>query len=170
MHRLKHIKWLPLLMVLSILAIAAFQYYWLQKAYDREERSLERQTNMLFRETVISMQASKLKLDRIADSSKTSRVYLRNEGMKGAKRSMDPKMVNMMNAMLEKVRDTTKGTVILRGSSDTLRIATNMSGQRERVMQFLFDVDSAQDSIRLSELDSAYARRLDEQNLDVPFT
>ena len=65
MHKLRNLKSFPVLMVLTILAIAAFQYYWLQKAYEREERSLERQANMYFAETVYALQASKLKLDRI---------------------------------------------------------------------------------------------------------
>ena len=42
MHKLRNIKWLPLLMALTILAIAAFQVYWLQKAYEREEVGLRR--------------------------------------------------------------------------------------------------------------------------------
>ena len=58
MQKLKNKKWLPVLMALTILAIAAFQYYWLSKAYDREKKTLEMRTNILFRETVRSMQAS----------------------------------------------------------------------------------------------------------------
>jgi two-component system phosphate regulon sensor histidine kinase PhoR len=36
-------------------------------------------------------------------------------------------------------------------------------------MQFLFDVDSLQDSIRIKELQVAYAKRLEKENLDIPF-
>jgi two-component system, OmpR family, phosphate regulon sensor histidine kinase PhoR len=61
MHRLKQIKWLPILMAATITGIAAFQVYWLDKAYEREKRTLEIRTNMLFRETVHRLQASKLK-------------------------------------------------------------------------------------------------------------
>jgi two-component system phosphate regulon sensor histidine kinase PhoR len=38
------------------------------------------------------------------------------------------------------------------------------------MLQFLFDIDSLQDSIKLTELDSAYRKHLDDQNLDVDFT
>src|SRR5438270_9782999 len=79
MQQLKNIRWMPVLMLITILAIAAFQFYWLQKAYDREKRTLEMRTNVLFRETVRSVQAAKLKLDRISigDSSKQTKLVYR---------------------------------------------------------------------------------------------
>lgn len=54
--------------------------------------------------------------------------------------------------------------------ADSLRILhTNLNGRRERMLQFLFDVDSLQDSIRVWELDSAFAKRIADQNLQVAF-
>jgi two-component system phosphate regulon sensor histidine kinase PhoR len=61
----KQIKWLPVLMAITVAGIAAFQLYWLNKAYEREERTLEIRSNMTFRETVNSLQAARLKLDGI---------------------------------------------------------------------------------------------------------
>jgi len=55
----------PVLMVISILGIAAFLFYWLKQSYDREEKSLAIKTEMLFRETVMKLQVSKLKLDGV---------------------------------------------------------------------------------------------------------
>jgi len=37
-------------------------------------------------------------------------------------------------------------------------------------MQFLFDVDSVQDSVKVKELQLAYGKKLQEQNITVPFT
>jgi two-component system phosphate regulon sensor histidine kinase PhoR len=53
-------------MIIAILAITGFQVYWLTNNYDREKQSLDIKTNASFRETVIHLQASKLKLDRIS--------------------------------------------------------------------------------------------------------
>jgi len=174
MHKLKKIKWLPLLMALSILAIAAFQYYWLQKAYERELRSLERQSNVLFRETVGNLQANKLKLDRIADTGRV-RLHLRNEAPSRTMhvRPLDQKLVGMINVMVQKAKDSARETVFLRrvtGGDTTRYVNKNFLGKRERLMQFLFDVDSLQDSIKIKELHVAFQKRMDEQNLDVPFT
>src|SRR5688572_32151725 len=105
MHKLKNIKSLPVLMVLTIVAIAAFQYYWLKKAYEREERTLERQTNMYFGETVFSLQASKLKLDKIVDSSKTTRVFISKDSAGNPVSVMQPlnhNVVSMMNVVTQK--------------------------------------------------------------------
>ncbi|MFL5741666.1 MAG: sensor histidine kinase [Flavisolibacter sp.] len=172
MHSLRNIKALPVLMAITILAIAAFQYYWLDKAYEREERSLERQTNILFRETVGSLQASKLKLDKITDTSKASGSVVYHEGPGRQIRVSDQKMVSMINMMMKKMKDSSKGIITFsKGQrNDSVHMFNKGFPRRDRLMQFLFDVDSLQDSIRIKELQIAYTKRLDEQNLDIPFT
>jgi two-component system, OmpR family, phosphate regulon sensor histidine kinase PhoR len=169
MRNLKNTKLLPVLMALSILAIAAFQFYWLQKAYEREERTLDMRTNFMFREVVRSVQASKLKLDRFGDTTKVPPVILQ-QNKSGKVRIITPnqKVESMIDAVMNKIKDSTGNTVIFTQKfSDSLRKA--FPGRRDRMMQFLFDIDSLQDSIKIRELDSAYAKRLDEQSLDVPF-
>lgn len=173
MRPLRNIKWLPVLMALSIMAIIAFQIYWLHKAYQREEIGLERQTNMLFRETVRGLQATKLKLDRIPDTNMLSRIKVRGDSMGRPRhfRNVDPKMGGMIDVMMQKLKDS-NGTIVIRqeNSVDSIRYSNkSFSGKRDRLMQFLFDVDSLQDSIKIKELETAYAKRLDEQNLDIPF-
>jgi two-component system phosphate regulon sensor histidine kinase PhoR len=167
MGNLRNIKLMPVLMAFTIIAIAAFQYYWLQKAYEREERGLERQTNMLFAETVGSLQAQKLKLDRVIDTSGT-RVVLRSD--KQGMRPVDQKMVKMINVMMQKAKDSGSKTFIVNDHKDTVRVYNKGFGRRDRLMQFLFDVDSLQDSIKVKELDVAYQKRLERENLEVPFT
>src|SRR6476620_6576287 len=102
MRPLRNIKWLPVLMALSIMAIIAFQLYWLRKAYQREEIGLERQTNMLFRETVRGLQATKLKLDRILDTNVVSRISLKGDSIGRPRhfRNVDPKMGGMIDVMM----------------------------------------------------------------------
>jgi len=172
MHKLKNNKWLPVLMVVSIVAIAAFQFYWLQKAYEREAKGLERQTNMLFAETVGALQGTKLKLDRVNDSSRGPDILFRN--LNGHHRPPGDKMVKMINVMLKRAKDSSRETIVMSNGQqvDSIRIIKKGSfpGRRERIMQFLVDIDSLQDSIRVKELQTAYARRLEKENIDVPFT
>ena len=158
-------------MIVSILAIAAFQYYWLGKAYEREERGLERQTNMLFRETVGNLQAAKFKLDKIADTTRRRILIKGDFNDRNVKiRSIDPKMVNIINMMTQRAKDSGQNILITSGSLDSLTPEQKaMAKRKERIMQFLFDIDSLQDSIRVSELHLAFQKRLDEQNIDVPF-
>ena len=149
-------------MAFTIIAITAFQYYWLQKAYEREERGLERQTNMLFAETVGSLQAQKLKLDKAVDTTST-RVVLHSE--KTRMRPVDQKMVKMINVMMQKAKDSGRKNFIINDHHDTVRVYNKGFGRRDRLMQFLFDVDSLQDSIKVKELDVAYAKRLKRKTL-----
>jgi two-component system, OmpR family, phosphate regulon sensor histidine kinase PhoR len=174
MHKLRNIKWLPLLMVLTIITITGFQLYWLKKAYEREERNLDMRTNYMFRETVFALQSSKLKLDRlVGDSSTPTKVFIQEElpGKKlRVKSATDLKVINMVDVLTKKVKDSNGRAFIVRGS-DTMRFSNKaLSGRRNRLMQFLFDVDSVQDSVKVKELEIAYARKLQEQNISVPFT
>ena len=162
------------------MAIVAFQYYWLKKAYDREKRILERQTNMLFRETVGHLQASKLRIDQL-DSNRNPKIFINSDSSRMRTREFNRKVASMMNVMVEKYHDsgrikkerTSTGKFIIRGTSprDSIKyLNQNISpGRKERLVQFLFDVDSMQDSITVKEIDTVYGRRMKEQNLDVPF-
>jgi len=171
MRNLKTIKLLPVLMLLSILAIAAFQYYWLQKAYEREERTLDMRTNFMFRETVRAVQTSKLKLDRFIDSARPQQLMFRHDKDKIKIVTPEQKIEGMLDVVMNRVKDSNNQTIVLSPKiSDSLQIINRaFPGRRDRMLQFLFDLDSLQDSIKVIELDSAYAKRLEEQNLDVPF-
>jgi two-component system, OmpR family, phosphate regulon sensor histidine kinase PhoR len=173
---LKHIKWMPVLMVLTILGIAGFQYYWLKKAYLREQRTLEMRSNFTFREAVHTLQASKLKLDKLGGDTAMPRVYIHSDGKQQARikvsgnRNMDG-VVDMLN---EKFKDSqlNRGLVI----SEKMGADSNDSDhrknfrKRERLMQFLYEVENPQDSVRVSEIDSAFRKKSEQQSILVPFT
>jgi two-component system phosphate regulon sensor histidine kinase PhoR len=174
MLKIKNIKWLPILMVLSIMAIAGFQLYWLKKAYQREERNLDMRTNFMFRETIFDLQGTKLKLDKLmGDSSTSTKVFIQKEfpqnGLKERKKP-DQKIVNMVDILTKKVKDADGRAIIIRGS-DTMHFSNkSFSGRRNRLMQFLFDIDSIQDSIRVKEVQATYGKKLHDQNINVPFS
>ena len=63
MQQLKNIRWLPIVMLITIIGITTFQLYWLNDTYKREKWSLERMSFFTFRETVHTLQATKLKVD-----------------------------------------------------------------------------------------------------------
>jgi two-component system phosphate regulon sensor histidine kinase PhoR len=187
----KGIKWLPVLMAVTIAGIAAFQLYWLHKTYEREQRILERSSNMTFRETVHRLQAAKLKLSGLSFDSLQPVMLkpgmdgydvLRPAGRKDQKggelqpvrveMGRDDKMASLVNVLSEKVKDTATDRTIAfsekalpnLGHSHKMRRA-----RRARLMQFLYEVDSLQDTLKLAEIHAAYERRMEQQNLDVPF-
>ena len=122
-------------MALTILGIAGFQFYWLQKAYEREKRNLEMRTGYLFRESVFSLQGAKLKIDRMmADSSGTTKLVVeRPMGREFRVRpAPDQKMINMVDVLIKKAKDSSGRAIIIKGA-DTM----HMSVRRNRFMQFL---------------------------------
>jgi two-component system, OmpR family, phosphate regulon sensor histidine kinase PhoR len=173
MVKAKNIKWMPTLMAITILTIAGFQIYWLDKAYEREQRTLEMRTNILFRETIRSIQTAKLRLDSLSnDSAGVSRKIIYNELSNLPRREQlleREKMAGMMDVVMQRTRDTSRPSVIIR-RGDSIRVfRENISPRQNRIMQFLFDVDALQDSIRVGEIEKAYSARLKEQSLVVPF-
>lgn len=164
---------MPLLMAMTILAIVGFQVYWLDKAYEREERTLDIRTNTLFRETIRTLQSAKLKLDSLAhDSLGSSRMIIQRELTNGRRMGTLPRenMAGIVDVVMQRTRDTSLAKVTIR-NGDSIRVFRNtISPRQNRIMQFLFDVDALQDSIRVAEIEKAYDARLKEQRLSIPFT
>jgi two-component system phosphate regulon sensor histidine kinase PhoR len=71
---LKSARWPVFSMVLAIMAITGFQGYWLKNNYDREKQNLDIKTNAAFRQTILKLQSSKLKLDRLIQTRDSARV------------------------------------------------------------------------------------------------
>ena len=186
----KGIKWLPVLMAVTITGIAAFQVYWLQKTYERELRTLERNSNITFRETVHRLQAAKLKLDwltldSIADlqpeitsgsqrkmAATNGRHYQEQPSMP-IKLAPDDKLASLINVLSEKIKDTPGDRKLVLSESPLsgpVQSGRLKLGRRDRLRQFLYDVDSMQDTLKLPEIHTAFEQRMQQQNILVPFT
>jgi two-component system phosphate regulon sensor histidine kinase PhoR len=80
------------------------------------------------------------------------------------------RMIGLMNVLKEKAKSSsgrremyTIEKRLIRDKKDGDRY------QKNRLLQFLYDVDSLQDSVRLNEIEPAFAKRMDQQNMSVPF-
>jgi two-component system, OmpR family, phosphate regulon sensor histidine kinase PhoR len=159
-------------MALTILIITGFQVYWLKKSYDREKRNLEMRTNMMFRETVHTLQAAKLDLDKISiDSAIKTKIITPNTRRDDSSFRPKQKMIALVNALREKAKDSTPGKTIVfeRRSAENEAPPRMLSRHQSRLVQFLFEVDSLQDSVTVSEIEESLRERMDQQNMDVPF-
>lgn len=134
-------------MLLTILVIAGFQGYWLRDNYKREKQNLEIKTNSAFRQTILRLQASKLKLEtanirfdstappmgarpvsvrvRPRDDDNRSRI---RESEARVSTSRNEPVISMVNLIQEKIRDIdfpdsiahAYGRVVLTGLKDSL--------------------------------------------------
>lgn len=97
-------------MVIAILAITGFQGYWLKNNYDREKQNLDINTSASFRQTILRLQASKLKFDRfdfLLDSPRVSSVTVtpKRERHKLMPAGREP-VITLLNVLQEKMKDT----------------------------------------------------------------
>jgi two-component system, OmpR family, phosphate regulon sensor histidine kinase PhoR len=157
-----------LLMVMTILVISLFQLYWLRKNYREEKQLFSVRTNLLFRETIMRLQASKLHLD--------SNINIRVQDKEG--------IVTMTNILQDKIKDSTSQPNKMRAAmvitvkssgENKLRHDSNVQYQFRRtqpggpVFDFLMGVDSLRDSITVKEVTDRYQQALAKQKITVPF-
>ena len=177
----------PVLMLISILGITAFLLYWLKQNFDREEKSLSIKTEMAFRQTLLALQAKKLHIDLKTDSTQDGRLRIFiNDKDEKIKMRFTPKedIISTINVIRDKYEDSLKKDTTGRkrmvismsstsadsGFKDTRNIEREITDHRgDHIFRFLSGVDSLQDSIKVSEIYTAYRKELDEQHLDVPF-
>lgn len=165
---------MPLFMAITITGIALFQMQWLRNTYVREKRTLSVRTNMAFRETVQDLQASKLKLDKLLDSARLSKLQIKVTKAKPTRIRIGPddRLVELMNIVGSKAKEGLPERRILlteAATDDTAQESRMSNRRRNRMIQFLYDLDSEQDTIKINEIYAAYNKRLHEQNINVPF-
>src|ERR1051326_4122824 len=190
--RTRHYEPFMFLMFATILVIVGFQVYWLKNNYDREKRSLQIKANVAFQETVRHLQAAKLKLKEPPGFDSLHKEKMRvivdgdlQESDMNVKVMPKQDVVTMVSAMRDKLRDSLKRTrvnsaVIIsmnkkdgpdRDTSDSfpLRLEKRVGGDN-KIFQFLYGVDSLQDSLKISEITSAYQKRIEREALSIPFS
>ncbi len=181
------LRWLRLLMGITILAIAAFQVYWLKENYDREKKSLEIRTSFAFREAFTDLQAKKFKLNIREDSSRNGKVKIYWEGENEDIR-LHPKkeIISSINIIrdkykdsLQKLMDEKKGLIISMNQTtsysmgnDSIRVQKNISGPSpgsDLIFSLLFGADSLQEPLTLAEIRAAVKLNLEQKGIRIPF-
>ena len=136
---MKKLRGSAILMIIAILGITGFQAYWLKNNYDREKQSLDIKTNAAFRQTILKLQASKLKLERISlrfDSTDFSGVFIsdKKQPIKARfKKTKSPKEppISILHLIQEKMRDSLKKDTLQGGG-----MVISMKDDKQRRMFF----------------------------------
>ena len=121
-------RWLAILMGITIAGITGFQLYWLKDNYAREKQNLEIKTNAAFRQTILRLQSSKIKLESVSirvDSTLErplpSRPRMRQgDVMMRTRQDNKEPAITLMNILQEKFKATADS---LPGKSGTLVIS-----------------------------------------------
>ncbi len=193
-HYMNKSRWLAVLMGVAILGITSFQLYWLQQNYAREKKTLTIKTEMAFRETILQLQVAKLKLDGTIwngkDSSKGKmKIVMHEDDGEQVSVRFRPaeEIVSTINVIRDKLKDSLKVnpggkpgmvTISMKETSvnmggDSIKFEKHIQGppgKGDRIFSLLYGVDSLQDSLRLAEIDSAYAKAVVKEKINIPFS
>jgi len=186
---MKRSQWLAILMGVAILGITGFQLYWLKQNYAREENALAIKTDLAFRETIMKLQASRFNLVDLkwTDNKEKPSVRVFVSDTTNAleiKKVPRTEIISTVNVIRDKMRDSlkriSKKGMVISMDKTTVNIHGDSSLEahglpepvpgKDYLFKLLYGVDSLQDSLRVAEIDSAYAKRLDQDRIDVPFT
>ncbi len=193
---MKKLRASALLMMIAMIGVTGFQAWWLKNNYAREKQNLDIRASAAFRETLLELQAAKLKLTDLEltiDSGLQTTMVVTSD--KKGKYTVDRKTtrtsapISLIHLLQERMKDSLK-----HDSGKTIRIAVNhddidmdkqpVKGEniliensrpadslpgKKGLVRFLTTIDSAtaKDSIKVKELDSAFKRSLKEENLRV---
>jgi two-component system phosphate regulon sensor histidine kinase PhoR len=189
---MQKLRWLAILMGITIVGITGFQLYWLKDNYDREKNTVNIKTEVAFRETILQLQASKLKLDVFkTDSLNKGKVKIFTRDGEQVKVRFNPRteIISTINVIRDKLKDSLKKDV----KTDTIISMNKISAGNDRdsakfiqkgsftyrqmpgrgpdhIFNLLYGVDSLQDSLKLQEINIAYKGALKEQKLNIPFS
>ena len=184
---MNRLRWLAVLMGITILGITGFQLYWLKENYNREEKTLSIKSEVTFRQAIQQLQVSKLKLEEVSDDSTGKRkvkIFMGSSADGGQVRvHLTPKtdIISTVNVIGAKLKDsakrksgmiitTDKVTVNFRGDSNIFDQRISPGRHQDRIIQMLYGVDSLQDSLTLKEIDTVYTKAMQRQKLNIPFT
>lgn len=186
---MKKLRWLTILMGITLLGITGFQAYWLKNNYDREKKTMQIKANVAFQETVKRLQIEKLKLeDPFADTGRkdTMKLFVKenssNETEMSVKILPRKEVITMVDAMRDKLMDSLKmgkvnSAVIISMTHDSMIYSKDSAPikferrlEKDHIVQFLYGVDSLQDSLKVQEISLAYQKKLNGEKLSIPFT
>jgi two-component system, OmpR family, phosphate regulon sensor histidine kinase PhoR len=154
------------LMTVSMVLLAAFQAWWLYKSYREEKETMEIRTSILFRETLYGLQASKLNLD--------TNFHLGWQPSKAA-------AAGVVNVLTARALDTLRrkmppGKVMISVNSNTVRttrdttVTSFVRYTPDKIFDVLLASESAQDTLKIDEIELAFSKALKAQKINVPYS
>ena len=164
-----------ILMLLAILAMVAFQAYWLRKSYLEERQVLNIKANTLFKEAVSIEQIRKLKLDtNFKWSFDATRNIAPGEVFDADIKSLEPQddkrraglMISVNNVQ---VKNDSLKAVFRTGDSvtKTIKFLNRPGGQA--LIQVLRGSDDSKDSIRIADISKRYDSLLLKEKINFSY-
>ncbi|MBS1634041.1 MAG: GHKL domain-containing protein [Bacteroidetes bacterium] len=190
---MKRLRWLAVLISITILGIAGFQAFWLKQTYEREKKNLNFKTEVAFTTTIRNLQASKIRLGQLlTDSTLLEKDRFLKDSVPGIidfKNFSRGNMITTMKALQDKLEDSIKSKLPKeingipispdkqlqkRKGDSSLRYdefpwPEGYGKRGELMMRLLSGVDSLQDTLKVAEITEEYSKALSKQKINIPF-
>ncbi|HVX51142.1 MAG TPA: HAMP domain-containing sensor histidine kinase [Chitinophagaceae bacterium] len=173
-----------MLMIVTIVLIAAFQAYWLSKLYKDEWDSLKKNTDVAFRDVIYKLQVKRFRKDSsFFDSRIPDNLFMFNviDSIKGKlKDSIFHKRIGITGNQVVISIETSKrhdsllkrfDTVISRATSigEGIPLPNPPDQQGARIVKFFSDDPVANTPLDIKQIDSAYKKELLVTGITVPY-
>jgi two-component system, OmpR family, phosphate regulon sensor histidine kinase PhoR len=148
-----------ILMIATIVLIAGFQAYWLNKLYEDEKQGLKKEADILFRESVYKLQLQKLKDDTLFRKLGPNNFLMKIVAASG-------KISPGLDSMTFTYSDSTTKDTMVHGRMMKDRIIVNRLEKRRTPMMVR---TSLGESLKISEVDSSYRQELKNAKVNIGF-
>jgi two-component system phosphate regulon sensor histidine kinase PhoR len=167
-----------LLMVMTIIGVAAFQGYWIRKLYVEEWNTLKKETDVAFRDIVYQLQVQRFHKGNTAISK---RIFVDNKGHD------DLFMFNVLDSVKNVLKDSARQMGLPPGKRQ-FAISIRADVRRDSlpppavgtfpnepglniptIFRYLSSADSASPPLSIGQIDSAYKKALLKAGITVPY-
>lgn len=181
---------LPILLVITILVVTGFQLFWLKQSYDSEKRTMEVRTGINFRESVFNLQAKQLssRFGLPINAKDSFQIEIHEGGIqdKLVRYNKTREVISMINVqhkrdleneMADPTNKNTAVTIVADNGpqifyGDSLKqINTVYNNEKSgyRFIKLLNGIDSAVDTLKVTDIRLTTAASFAKEGLKVPF-
>ncbi|MEO8711701.1 MAG: HAMP domain-containing sensor histidine kinase, partial [Parafilimonas sp.] len=169
-----------LLMISTIVLIAAFQYYWINRLYKDEWQTLKKETDISFRDVVYKLQLQRFRKDTtifkkgipdnlfmldVVDSVKERLIdSAMNDHLEGKNRQV------MISITSERHHDSMNNDAeFIRQNADTFNMPLPSPTDAPHILRYFSNNKTLNDSLSINQIDSAYKIELLKNGINLPF-
>jgi two-component system phosphate regulon sensor histidine kinase PhoR len=171
MQLIKNSRWLPVVMAVTIIGITAFHVFSVKESYEREKKNLENRSFWTFRETIRTLQ---WKQDSAAYALFVSTRNTSEKLPPDSPNISRQRFISMMNVVRDRNNDFAgrgdRGNIQERKGRDNKYPNDRKDHRFDNNGFFEFLRNYKQDSLKLKNISTAFAKRQKWQDMVVPFT
>lgn len=167
-------------MISTIILIAAFQFYWLNRLYTDEWQNLKKESDVIFRDVVYRLQLQRFRNDTaifkndipdnlfvfdVIDSVKEKFIdSAMKDHVSGKSRQLT---IAIRNGHPDSMNEDAE---IIKQDFDSFNAPVPAPGETPKIIKYFSNSKTLNDSLPLEKIDSAYKAELLKNGIELPFT